>query len=485
METKKLNDSNAIPLIIICIYLSAILFIPFKIISYGYMPLDDALGRAAKVISGKNWDQILVLKDNIGMEVHPGWNSILTAFHQLTNCSIDVLVVFSVISLFILFFLVPLIFLKRPEAWLFALMVPLLTEPIFLIRLTNGRPLIFTMAALIFILFAWNKFKEKPSLILYLSTTLIIAAATWIHSSWYLFLLFIASLLLAREWKAAVRIGICFIAGVLLGALLTMHPVTFISQVVGHCIDVFNGTSRERILVGELAADTGNVLMLMAIAIMLGWRALRNKWDTRILDNPVFILGILGWILGFVAFRFWVDWGLPALIVWMALEFNSALEEKIGYSSWKRIVVTGVAAVTLFLMITSDSNSRWSFNSDKGYVTQKETIEASWLPEPNGILYSADMRVFFRTFYKNPHEQWRYILGFEPTMMPKVDLEIYRNILFSFGSTQAYEPWVKKMTPLDRLAVISSANTPPLIPGLEWYHATSDLWLGKTLLEDK
>ena len=38
-----------------------ILFIPLKIIEYGYLPGDDALRHAAKAVSGKPWPEILVL----------------------------------------------------------------------------------------------------------------------------------------------------------------------------------------------------------------------------------------------------------------------------------------------------------------------------------------------------------------------------------------------------------------------------------------
>jgi hypothetical protein len=89
------------------------------------------------------------------------------------------------------------------------------------------------------------------------------------------------------------------------------------------------------------------------------------------------------------------------------------------------------------------------------------------------------MGVFYQTFYKNPHAPWRYILGFEPTFMPPDDLQIYRNIQRNFGAYKAYQPWVKKMRPEDRLVIRSGPAAAPGVEGLEWHYTARDLWLGR------
>ncbi|MFO7821544.1 MAG: hypothetical protein R6V56_05765, partial [Lentisphaeria bacterium] len=45
--------------VILCV--TMMVLIPFKIISYGYLPSDDALRHCAKAVSGKSWSEILVL----------------------------------------------------------------------------------------------------------------------------------------------------------------------------------------------------------------------------------------------------------------------------------------------------------------------------------------------------------------------------------------------------------------------------------------
>jgi hypothetical protein len=87
------------------------------------------------------------------------------------------------------------------------------------------------------------------------------------------------------------------------------------------------------------------------------------------------------------------------------------------------------------------------------------------------------MQFFYNTFYKNPAGDWRYIVGFEPALMPPDDLKVYRDIHRSEGSADSYQPWIKKMRPIDRLAL----NRPgqPDIPALEWKQAAQGIWIGR------
>ena len=48
------------------------------------------------------------------------------------------------------------------------------------------------------------------------------------------------------------------------------------------------------------------------------------------------------------------------------------------------------------------------------YLTQDNPDLNGWLPDQGGIFYTADMTLFFQTFFKNPQANWRYSVGFEP-----------------------------------------------------------------------
>ena len=56
------NVKRYIPLSVWIVAVFTIVIVPLKIIGYGFLPMDDALRHAAKTISGKSWQQILVMR---------------------------------------------------------------------------------------------------------------------------------------------------------------------------------------------------------------------------------------------------------------------------------------------------------------------------------------------------------------------------------------------------------------------------------------
>jgi hypothetical protein len=83
-------------------------------------------------------------------------------------------------------------------------------------------------------------------------------------------------------------------------------------------------------------------------------------------------------------------------------------------------------------------------------------------------------------FFKTPTADWRYVLGFEPGLMRPDDLEVLRKIQWNHGAAfAAYEPWVKKMRPADRMIIRASGGNPPDISELEWHYAATGLWIGR------
>ena len=475
---KESTKPRYVLILVTCIFLAVILLISFKVVSYGFMPADDVGRHAAKSVSGKSWGEILVLRPEITMDSHVGWHTILEFIYKMTGFSVDNLVVFSIVFLFILFCIVPLFFLKRPEAWLITLLIMAVANFSVISRVLLGRPFIFTMAVVLALGFLWPRFKIKPipwpSVII---LTVLIALATWIHCLWYMFALPVLCFFVAREWRAGFIVSLCVLAGVIIGMIMTGQPIQFFYQTLGHFIHSLGDHTLVRQLVYEFQPFNGDVLVVIAVLGMLAWRALRNAWDIKVICTPIFILAIVSWALGFVVLRVWYDWGIPAVCVWMALEFDDFLKRYVDSLSTKRVWITLAVACVLFLSITSDYNSRWTSGRSVQYLSAENPEHKKWLPEKGGIVYSNSMYVFYQTFYANPHGDWRYILGFEPTMMPDEDLAIFRNIQLNYGTAESFRPWVEKMLPEDRLILKSSFK--PAIRELEWNYTVSGTWTGR------
>jgi hypothetical protein len=475
------NVKRYIPLAAWLVVILTISHIWQTIIGYGFLPMDDALRHAAKAVSGKSWQQILVMRDDMPIDPSPGWQKILEWVHGGFGWNADMLVVFSVGALMLLLMFCGLPWLRRPEAWLAALFIAAVFIPACTTRFARGRPYLLTDAVLIVILFLWSRQeKDWPRRAAIIFTPLLVAASAWIHGSWYLLCLPGAAILFAGFWRSALVYGACWIAGSFLGCALTGHPLDFWIQSVRHMFGVFGTIVVNSQLEPELHPSDGAPVAVLVVIAFLFWRKISGNWNTRVLLNPIFLMMVLGWLLGLKMQRFWWDFGAPAFIVWVALELQEHFERQISFDSAKRFLITLALAAGTFLGFTSDRDGRWTENLTTEFLTPQTPGIAGWLPEPGGIVYNSDMDVFFPMFFKNPTADWKYILGFESGLMRLDDLETLRTIQWNHGAAfEAYEPWVKKMTRADRMILRGSGGSPPGIPELEWHYAATGLWIGR------
>ena len=466
------------PLAVWIVVVSAIIYIPLKIIGYGFLPMDDALRHAAKTISGKPWQQILVMRGDFPIDPSPGWQKILEWVHDINGGDALSLVTFSVVALMLLVMLCGLPWFRRPEAWLAALFAASVIIPECTTRFARGRPYIFTDAMVMTILFLWTRGKKRtPSPLYY--TPVLVALSAWIHGSWYMLVLPGVAILMAGLWREAILYGVCWLLGSVLGCALTGHPIGFLVQSVRHMFGVFGGLVVNRQLEPELHPSDGAVPAVLAVAALLIWRKISIGWNPRVMLNPIFMMMALGWLLGLKMQRFWWDYGTPAFIIWVAMELQEHFEQDLSFDSLKRLFIVLALAAGAFLGFTSDRDGRWTENLTTAFLTQDNPSLEGWLPGPGGIIYNSDMDVFFETFYANPKADWKYILGFESGWMQPDDLLILRNYQWNFGDARALHDWVRKMRPQDRMIIRAPGGSPPNIPELQWYYAATEMWIGR------
>ncbi len=472
--------SRPVRTLVFAIVIGSILLTSLKIISYGYLPVDDALRHAAKVVSGKSWQEIVVLRPDMITDRHEGWHVFLGGIHRLTGCGKEGLVVFSVVSLAILFLLTPMPWLSRPEVWPLTIALVAVVAPATVGRLFMGRPFILTMAVLLAVCFLWPRLKSPKLPVGTLSVLVVLVAiSTWFHGVPHLFFLPFLAFLLAREWLVAGRFAALVAIGVMLGASLTGHPILFIREGLILSCRAFLGSSLQQMLVVEFQAYSGDVTFMLGILIVLLWRRVRGEWNLgQLIRDPVFLLMCLGWVLGFSVRRFWFDWGFVAAIAWLAAEMDGVTERRLPALSNQRIVIALCAGLFLYLNLSSDLQGRWTWCLRKQYLSLSDPVQREWLPEPGGIVYSDSNRIFYDTFYTNPQAPWRYLLAFEPTLMPDEDLRIWRRIQWNEGAYAAFAPWVAKMKPADRL-ILQRDGPAPSIPPLEWASPASHIWVGR------
>lgn len=465
-----------IPLLAWLLVAAVIVVIPFKIIGLGYLPADDALRHTAKAVSGKPWPEILVVGSNFKIDHNIGWHAILGALHHALNWNAESLIIFSVAALFILVNGAMLPWLKRPEAWLAVLLAAMLISDLPQ-RFLLGRPFILTITVLMTLLFAVQK--RKPDWRMLALFTVLIGASSLIHGVWYLWLLPVAGLFFAAQFQWSALIFAAWILGVGLAAALSGHPVDYLSQAVDMASSSVGQHLTQRTEAVELQPFEGNIVAVILVGALVLLRQF-TKPAVSLSRNPAFWIMCGCWILGFRISRFWEDWGWPALMVWMATEVEALLVLKMAVDSFRRMLLVLILSLATFLSVTSDLGGRWTQSLFWQFLSVADHPELEgWMPGHGGILYSADMNIFYQTFFKNPNGDWRYMVGYEPAMMPAEDFAIYQKILLNGGDAKAYAPWVAKMKPADRLVIRGSSAQRPNIPELEWYYGVSGIWIGR------
>ncbi len=452
-----------------------ILLVPLLIVATGYLPLDDCLRHAAKAVDGRPWSQILVLREGLMRDPNAAWHALLRAVHLATGCGPEALVVGSVVLLCGLVLAAPLAWMPAPEAWIGAWTLALVADAPWT-RMLLGRPFLVNMACLLALMALWS----RPGPVRRNGVTvLLFTVAALVHGSWYLPAVIPFAFLLAGRRREAGVLAACWATGSVLAGILTGHPVEFLLGEFRHMLHALQDTSATGVLVPELRPSGGAGLLALAFLGAVAFSLLRDRRPERLLEDPLFVLAVLGWILGLKFRRFWSDWGLPCALLWLAFEAEPYLVRLGARMPLRRLQVAAGICLSFLLLASSDLNARWTANLRKTCLTQDVPGIGPWLPAPGGTFYAPGMDFFFETFFRNPGAPWRYQVGYEPSMMPPRDLEVFRRVCASPSPADAIEPWVRAMRPEDRLALRGSPSAPPGIRELEWFHVGGDLWIGR------
>jgi hypothetical protein len=468
-----------VPLAVWIIVSLTLLVIPLKIISMGFLPVDDALRHAAKAVSGKPWPDILVVGKSFLIDHNFGWHLLLRQIYLWFHCTPEGLVLLEVTALFLLLAFSALPWLKRPEAWLATLVLASAFEH-WEIRYMSGRPFLLSISVLIAILFAWNKFgSSSPKWWMWLFSTISIFLATFVHGVWYLWALPVAAFFLAREFRWGFMLFGSWMIGTLTSAVLTGHPINYLIQALEMAHRAIGMHLTEWTMATEFFPTGGDSMLLVLLGVLVIVRKITQLNARPLMSNPAFLLTCLGWLFGLKIMRFSSDWGWPAMLVLMTCDLQQLLQSRVEINSLKRLAYSCFFAAAVYLSITANLESRWTGSLSKEYLDASNPKLKSWMPDKGGILYSVDMFVFYDTFFKNPDGDWRYMVGYEPTLMPDEDFAVYHKILWNFNTIKAYQPWVEKMKPADRLVSRGGHGADPNIPQLEWYYGVSGIWIGR------
>ena len=412
--------------------LSTLLLLPFLVLDRGWVPADDALRHVAKAVSGRSWHDVLVIRPDVTIDQHPGWHAILAFVHRSFGFAPGGLVGFSVVFMAVLVMTAPIPGLRHRESWLGAMAIASVAEPSMVTRLFLGRPYLVSVAVLLYLLATWRRLLQPKAGRLYLWSLVVgIAAATWIHGSPFLWAIPLLAFVLSAPTRVVLRVSVAMALGVTLGAIATGDPWQFLVQTLMHALRAVGTDVPEWMLVGEFKSSTGSPLLVVAIALCTLFleRRPRTGGDARpitILNDPVWSLAAIGWVLGLSSMRFWFDWGLPAAVLGLASTIDRWLDQD-NMTPFRRVSLTVAICLALVFAVGKDRGRRWSNERWRTYARVFDPRQSEWLPGTGGILYNSEMNAFYLGFYSRPTAPYRFLLGFEPTLLPPDELRtVYR-----------------------------------------------------------
>lgn len=476
------------PLLALVGCLATILFVPLAIVSHGYTPEDDVLSDAALAVSGRTWGDVMLIGPAFDQELraHAGWESLLRSLHRV-GFTQDQLAAGVIAGLAFLAFLPAVILLRRPECALLLLGVLVVVDFNVFMRFLSGRPYLLDVCCTCTFLLLWRRFERNPlhpGLIALFALMLILRV--WIRGNLATLgiplVAFYASAWLSGRYRPALVFTACVAVGIIGGGLLYGNPLDFIVYNAKHLYWTLFRPSEFKSLATEMLPLTGNVqIFLFAATFVVA--SLSRTGDPERFRHPAFILALMGWMMSFTVVRFWFDFGLPAFLVWAALELENHLETHMRRDGRARLLLAAFAAGSFALALLMPHRDKWRESPivRAAPVRALAIVAPDWLPGAGGIVYNPTMKIFYTFFALFPHGPWKYATGTEPGLMPPEDLRVY-DAINRTGSADAYRPWVAKLRPVDRMVL----KLPPdhairtIFPELEWRFVPPDYWFGRT-----
>lgn len=483
-ETKIKNYESMLGLLLVIL---VFILIPFKILSTGWTPVDDANRHVAFSTLDAKWSDILVIDEKFDTDHNAGWHQILRFLYKKCKLDKEDLMYFSVAGLFLLLNICGLIISPSPICWCLPLLILMNVDSGICARLLLGRPYIVSCAVTLLILWLWGVKKENGSTILdnfyakYLLTILIFSLGVWIHGTWYIFLLIPFSFFLAGKTSDALKLTLCIVLATIIGAALTGNFTHFLYYHFAATYSIYSEPTYNWLLVSENATGCQSVYWAIAVALIVYLCNRKCGYKLKQLaDDPVFIMVLLCWLGGIFVIRFWIDWGRMALLVWLTQRINELIKNSASLNSPRvRYSLFLFILTALTICFVNDADGRYT----KYVLAQpidfynEATIDKlkGWEPGEGGIVYSSNMGAFYHHFYMYPTAKWKYILGFESGIMKQEDKATLRNIGYT-GLEEAYTPWVNKMTEKDRLILHKKLSS---FPQLEWERGSRTWWIGR------
>lgn len=466
------------------IVVAALIYLPVKILSMGYLPTDDTNRHIAFSMLDKAWPDVLVQEPGFGADHNAGWHMVLRFLNRRCNVSREGLMYFSTVGMFLLLNLTGAFIIPCSVTWFIVLLIIFIAESSMFGRMVCGRPFIVSCFSTLIILRLWfidvKKYGQHEFCVTakYLLSLAALTLGVWIHGTWYIFLIFPMAQLLAGNIKKTFELTLLIALATLLGAYMTGHFSEFLQYHFSAPKNIYS----EQVFNWQLVTENGEgnpgwTWLIFAFGIFAVLIYNKRARLNELAYDPLFFLIMLTWLPAIKIIRFWADWGRISLMFWLCYKLTDVIRDM-------ELVKKAFFRYVLFILVIAGAliiipKAPWSQQKLREFYTADFTKEElkPFKPEEGGIVYNDQMFHFYFQFYNEPEGKYRYILGFESATMPREDKVVLRDLSYTGGHASAYKPWIDKLTKKDR--IFASNDITKEYPQLDWVRASNKLWIGK------
>ena len=199
-------------------------------------------------------------------------------------------------------------------------------------------------------------------------------------------------------------------------------------------------------------------------------------------DNPILLNALLFQLfvnLGYSDLAMFRD---TLAIIWMTEELSEIIQKSACFKELRVNAALGCFVLVVFtLMATHDGLGRYSKKAIERMPVDFSLKELKgWAPEPGGIIYNDSLDFAVSQYYAKPNAEYSYIYMNNFSLFEK-ERENILNIKNIINKNKTpipdfYESWVDQMTPKDRLVASKKING---LENIEWLQCGRVLWLGR------
>jgi hypothetical protein len=283
--------------------------------------------------------------------------------------------------------------------------------------------------------------------------------------------------MICGRWRSLGIFAGAWVAAIAAASLVNGGYNTVMAPLLAMKLGIVQANTFGTNLVSEFQPSNAPFIGLVVPIIILTVKWLRGALLRRELLQVDLCFVVITWIMGLYVGRFWIEWGLPALAVWLTRQIRDGLDLKPSglQRRWESVGLFAVAASVMYLAQTADSGGRWTNPLRYPLLWTPLHEFVAELPEEGGTLYSVEMGTFYGIFHRLPQANFRFALAMEPGVMPTSDLKVLRAVQ-STGRLVEYKPWFDKMTSKDRILIRQASK--PEWPQVE-FRQFFDGWMGR------